>query len=105
MSREGLILEQAATLRAAPPQNLVILVQVLQRPAEGADAPVLVSAVLKGGGDPRHGLVLVLVPGLSLNLALGLEGLSASGKFEQVVFKVWRMQVSDVTKGRVLLPI
>ena len=52
--REGVVLEEAARLQAALPQSLVVLVQVLHRLAVGSDAPVLLPAVLKGGGDARH---------------------------------------------------
>lgn len=52
--REGVVLEQGAALQAAGPQSLVVLVQVLEGLAVGAEAPVLVSAALQGGRDARH---------------------------------------------------
>lgn len=52
--RERLVLEQLAGLKAALPQNFVVLVQVLHRLAVRADALVLLPAVLQGGRDARH---------------------------------------------------
>lgn len=53
--RERLVLKQLSGLEAALPQNLVVLVQVLHRLAVGADALLLLPAVLQGGRDTRHG--------------------------------------------------